>query len=140
MQRVHKSFNNFIAIKGFGNNTNPGRIPFECKQHTQKSRTDTKKCEHQITIGLKDSPEYITFEISDNGIGMDRETREKAFTLFFSSKGSGGTGLGLFIADKIVESHGGSITIESEQGKWSRFIVKIPRKHPGIIENNTKSE
>ncbi len=100
-------------------------------------RTDTKKCDHQITVKLKYNPEYVTFEVSDNGIGMDRETREKAFSLFFSSKGAGGTGLGLFIADKIVQSHGGSITIESEQGKWSRFIVNIPRKHPEIIERNT---
>ena len=68
------------------------------------------------------------FNISDNGIGMDQETREKAFSLFFSSKGAGGTGLGLFIANKIAEAHGGSIKIESEEGKGSEFSVMLNLK------------
>jgi signal transduction histidine kinase len=66
--------------------------------------------------------------VEDNGLGMSQEVREKAFTLFFSSKGSGGTGLGLFIADKIAKSHGGRIELESEVGKGSRFTVTLPRK------------
>ena len=61
---------------------------------------------------------------------MDRESREKAFTLFFSSKGAGGTGLGLFIANKIAEAHRGSIDIESEEGKGSKFTVSMLNKRP----------
>lgn len=60
-------------------------------------------------------------------MGMSREVREKALTLFFSSKGTGGTGLGLFIANKIARSHGGTIEIESEAGEGSRFIITMPR-------------
>jgi signal transduction histidine kinase len=60
---------------------------------------------------------------------MDQETREKAFSLFFSSKGAEGTGLGLFIANNIAQNHGGNIDVESELGKGSRFVVKIPRRH-----------
>jgi signal transduction histidine kinase len=59
---------------------------------------------------------------------MDRETREKALSMFFSSKGSGGTGLGLFIANKIAEAHGGKIHIESKEDKGSKFIVTMLRK------------
>ena len=70
------------------------------------------------------------FEVSDNGIGMDRETREKALSLFFSSKGAGGTGLGLFIANKIAQSHGGDISIESDEGKGTKFIVSLPENRP----------
>jgi signal transduction histidine kinase len=58
---------------------------------------------------------------------MDRETREKAFSLFFSSKGAEGPGLGLFIAHKIINNHGGTIDIESDLGKGTRFIVRLPR-------------
>jgi signal transduction histidine kinase len=65
-------------------------------------------------------------EIHDNGIGMDRETREKIFSLFFSSKGIKGTGLGLFIANKIVDKHGGDIKVESEPGRGSRFVIRLP--------------
>jgi PAS domain S-box-containing protein len=90
-------------------------------------RVDTKKPSHAVTVGLKGLPENIVFEIADDGIGMDRRTREKAFTLFFSSKGSEGTGLGLFIANGIAQAHHGRIGIESELEKGTRFVVTIPR-------------
>ncbi|MCP4724928.1 MAG: PAS domain-containing sensor histidine kinase [bacterium] len=91
-------------------------------------RTDTKECEHFIKVKLHGNADRVFIEVSDNGIGMDQETKEKAFSLFFSSKGAGGTGLGMFIADKIIQSHGGKITIDSELGKGSTFFVEIPRK------------
>ena len=61
---------------------------------------------------------------------MDNETRNKVFSLFFSSKGTEGTGLGLFIANAIVKQHCGTIEVESETDKGSHFTVKIPRKRP----------
>jgi len=93
-------------------------------------RIDKKKDKHKITFEVKYQTVKVVFEISDNGIGMDRETREKALSMFFSSKGSGGTGLGLFIANKIVEAHRGSISIESEEGKGSKFTVSLLNKRP----------
>jgi len=72
-------------------------------------------------------PAHVEFEIEDNGIGMDQETREKAFSLFFSSKGVKGTGLGLFISNKIAQAHAGSIHLESVVDRGTRFIVKLPR-------------
>jgi len=69
---------------------------------------------------------WLVMVVEDNGIGMDRETREKLFSLFFSSKGSKGTGLGLFIANKIVDKHGGSIAVDSEVGRGSRFVIRLP--------------
>jgi PAS domain S-box-containing protein len=91
-------------------------------------RVDDKKDAHQVSFVIRGEPDGVVFEISDNGIGMDQETREKAYSLFFSSKGAKGTGLGLFIADKITKAHGGSIQLESALDKGSRFIVQIPRK------------
>jgi PAS domain S-box-containing protein len=93
-------------------------------------RIDKVKESHMVTLEVKGQSDNILFIVSDNGIGMDRETREKAFSLFFSSKGAGGTGLGLFIANKIAESHGGSISIESEAGKGCDFTVKMLKKRP----------
>lgn len=90
-------------------------------------RVDTKKPSHAVTVRLKGLPDQMVFEIADDGIGMDRRTREKAFTLFFSSKGSEGTGLGLFIANGIAQAHHGRIGIESELDKGTRFVVTIPR-------------
>jgi PAS domain S-box-containing protein len=91
-------------------------------------RIDKKKDNHKITFEIKSQTDSVIFEVSDNGIGMDRETREKALSMFFSSKGSGGTGLGLFIANRIAEAHGGKIHIESEEDKGSKFIVTMLRK------------
>ena len=77
---------------------------------------------------LKENKKDIIFIVSDNGTGMNAETREKIFTLFFSSKGRKGTGLGLFISKSIIEQHGGSIQVNSKPGKGSEFIISIPQK------------
>ena len=92
-------------------------------------RVDQKKNIHQVQIGMKGHTDWIEFEIADNGIGMDQETRERAFGLFFSSKRGNGTGLGLFISNKIAQAHGGEIKLESELHQGTRMIVKLPRKH-----------
>lgn len=94
-------------------------------------RVDKKKNKHQIKIRLKGYPEFVEFEVYDNGIGMDQETRERAFSLFFSSKAGDGTGLGLFISNKIVQAHGGEIKLESELNKGTRVTIQLPRKGPG---------
>jgi len=91
-------------------------------------RVDNNGDSHFVKLGLKNVQDYVEFEVSDNGIGMDQETREKAFTLFFSAKGTEGTGLGLFISNKIAQEHGGTIQLESEINKGSRFMVKLPKK------------
>ena len=93
-------------------------------------RIDKKKEHHKITFEIKGQPDNVIFEVTDNGIGMDRETREKALSMFFSSKGAGGTGLGLFIANKIAEAHGGMINIESDEGDGSKFTVTMARNQP----------
>ncbi|MCX7011483.1 MAG: PAS domain-containing sensor histidine kinase [Candidatus Sumerlaeota bacterium] len=91
---------------------------------------DEAKPQHQVRARVRGFPEHVEFEIEDDGPGMDQETREKAFTLFFTSKGAKGTGLGLFISNKIAQAHGGSIRLESEVDKGARFLVTIPRKRP----------
>ncbi|MGB9498590.1 MAG: sensor histidine kinase [Dissulfuribacterales bacterium] len=90
--------------------------------------SDPSKKEHRIdfTISAGDA-DHICFVIEDNGLGMDQETREKMFTLFFSSKGSKGTGLGLFISNHVISQHGGTIVVKSEIKHGSRFEICIPR-------------
>jgi PAS domain S-box-containing protein len=88
---------------------------------------DEAQKSHKIVFSVRQDENHIIFEINDNGIGMDRETRESLFTLFFSSKGNKGTGLGLFIADKIIDQHAGKIAVDSSPGKGSRFRITIPR-------------
>ncbi len=92
---------------------------------------DKQKEEHRILFGVKSEGDFILFYIHDNGVGMDRETMESMFTLFFSSKAGRGTGLGLFVANEIVQQHGGSIDVESAPGEGSSFYIKIPKTGSG---------
>ncbi len=88
---------------------------------------DTTKKQHHITFKVRKDKEHIVFSVTDDGVGMDDETQSKLFTAFFSSKGRKGTGLGLFIANKIVEQHGGGIQVSSSPGRGSRFSVRVPK-------------
>ncbi|UCG52881.1 MAG: PAS domain-containing sensor histidine kinase [Candidatus Latescibacterota bacterium] len=102
-------------------------------------RVDKKKTDHQVTLAVNGEPDRVRFEVADNGIGMDRETKEKMFSLFFSSKGMEGTGLGLFIANNIAAAHGGSIDVESEVDRGTRFTVHLSRKR-NIEQSDTRAE
>jgi signal transduction histidine kinase len=84
-----------------------------------------KNPEVLIRSGLWPGGKFF-LEVSDNGLGMDEEIRQKLFTIFFSTKGSRGTGLGLLLSQKIVQEHGGEIRVQSEPGKGSTFQVILP--------------
>lgn len=75
-----------------------------------------------------DKPEGwgVRFQVTDNGTGMDEETKKRLFTGFFSTKGYKGTGLGLPVTQKIVREHGGELTFESELGKGTTFTLLLP--------------
>lgn len=89
---------------------------------------DRYKQDHVVTFDAFElSADRICFIITDNGMGMDQETKEKMFTLFFTSKGSQGTGLGLFIANRVIQQHGGTINVESELKKGSKFHICLPK-------------
>ncbi|MGO9119793.1 MAG: ATP-binding protein [Desulfomonilaceae bacterium] len=80
----------------------------------------------QIRVSGRVEQDELRITVSDNGIGMTEEIREKLFKKFYSTKGSKGTGLGLVITRKIVHEHGGSISVESEHGKGTSFCIRIP--------------
>jgi signal transduction histidine kinase len=94
---------------------------------------DTKK-EPRVSLAVKEEKGFIVFVVSDNGTGMDMDTMARLFTLFFSTKGKKGTGFGLFISKKIVEQHGGSISVDSHPGRGSRFSIRLPRVLPQEIK------
>ena len=90
-------------------------------------RADNLKKEHHVLVTVAGHPDVVEFRIEDNGTGMTEETRAKLFTLFFSSKGKGGTGIGLYVARQVIMQHGGKIEVASTRGEGSTFTVTMPR-------------
>ena len=97
-------------------------------------RCDDAKDGHEVRLEIEPEAEAVTLRVIDNGAGIDPETREKMFTLFFSSKGRRGTGFGLYLAREIVEQHGGSIQVESAPGVLTTFTLQIPRLSADISD------
>jgi PAS domain S-box-containing protein len=83
---------------------------------------------------------YVLIEVSDNGEGMTEEVRAKVFTPFFSTKKKAGTGMGLAVVARIVSSHGGTTTVDSEPGKGAVFHVLLPIKGPSLREEEVNAE
>lgn len=73
-----------------------------------------------------DTEGLITFQVEDNGPGIEPEIREMLFKRSVSTKGSRGSGLGLLVAKKIVEAHGGRIQVESSPGRGTVFTFRLP--------------
>jgi signal transduction histidine kinase/HAMP domain-containing protein len=69
---------------------------------------------------------YVVAEVADSGTGMPPEVRARIFDPFFTTKGEQGTGLGLAVSLGIIQSHGGQIEVESEPGRGTRFIIRLP--------------
>ena len=70
----------------------------------------------------------VRLEVKDTGIGMTEEVRQRCLDPFFSTKGQRGTGLGLSMVHATVEQHRGTLTVESEPGRGTAFIVRLPRQ------------
>ncbi|HBG47979.1 MAG TPA: hypothetical protein DDW90_00400 [Cyanobacteria bacterium UBA9971] len=80
-----------------------------------------------VYVRTKVIDQDAVIEIEDTGPGIDEETLPKIFDPFFTTKPVGeGTGLGLSICYKIIKSHNGKMEVESEKGKGTKFIIKIP--------------
>jgi signal transduction histidine kinase len=81
-----------------------------------------------ITISTSVINDKISVSIKDNGVGMNKETQNKIFNPFFTTKDVGkGTGLGLSIVYRIIESHNGTIKVESEENIGTTFTLNLPK-------------
>ncbi len=73
--------------------------------------------------------DYVEIRVKDNGMGIPRGARDRVFEPFFTTKPAGsGTGLGLSLSyDIVVKGHGGSLTVEGEEGEGALFLLRLPK-------------
>lgn len=83
----------------------------------------------EITISTAFKDNNLTVKIKDSGKGIDIDKINKIFTAGYTTKGVGvGTGLGLAISEKIIQKHNGKISVNSELGRGSEFVITIPSR------------
>jgi signal transduction histidine kinase len=93
-----------------------------------------------IKIDLKLEGRWIEFTVKDTGIGVPESEKEHLFTKFFRATNArkqrpDGTGVGLFLAKKVVDAHDGQIIFESKQGKGSTFGFRLPLASSRVAGN-----
>jgi signal transduction histidine kinase/pSer/pThr/pTyr-binding forkhead associated (FHA) protein len=96
----------------------------------------------QVTVGTRRDGEenWVRLLVLDNGVGIAAGSVNDIFKPFVSTKGARGTGLGLAVSRKILREHGGDIIVQSQPGKGSLFVLRLPIKSPLAGEGGTGTE
>jgi signal transduction histidine kinase len=82
-----------------------------------------------IEINIGEIPNYIIIKVKDHGDGISKENIDRIFNKYYSAANKFrkiGTGLGLYLALQIVKAHNGDLTVESVEGEFTEFCIKIP--------------
>ena len=83
-----------------------------------------------LTISVEALEDWGVVSVTDTGVGIAPQQRESVFRPFFSTK-EGGSGLGLSITRRIIQEHGGTLTLQSQPGEGTTFVVRLPMRVAG---------
>lgn len=81
----------------------------------------------ELSLTVKEQGESIVILVKDTGPGIRRTDVGKLFEAYFTTKGSQGTGIGLFLSHQVIKAHGGSIDVSSVEGEGTTFTLHLPR-------------
>jgi signal transduction histidine kinase len=100
--------------------------------------TGTAALSRNLWLSCRDEGNFVVISVKDSGPGIKRTDIGHLFEAYFTTKGSGGTGVGLFLSHQVIKAHGGSIEVSSEEGKGTEFRVRLPKQgseaRPGVHE------
>lgn len=122
---VKTNFTNIPLVECYGGKIN--QVFMNILTNAIYAINDTKRTDGEIVISTQADATEVQISISDNGVGMPEEVKNKLFEPFFTTKPVGeGTGLGLSIVFTIIKKVKGSIQVNSEVGKGTEFIITLP--------------
>jgi two-component system nitrogen regulation sensor histidine kinase NtrY len=138
----------------------PGRPPIECKLELDDrldpiaadpdllhraisnlvlNAMDAMPNGGRLTLGSRRDEGRVIIEVADTGSGLTREECERIFTPYYTSK-QHGTGLGLAIVQSVVSDHGGRISVQSEPGRGTTFVIELSGNVGALQGADAKSE
>ena len=80
----------------------------------------------QLTMRTWAEGGAVCVAVQDTGVGMTAEVQRRLFEPFFTTKGARGTGLGLSVSQALIKGHQGTLTVDSEPGRGTTFVIRLP--------------
>jgi signal transduction histidine kinase len=93
-----------------------------------EATADNRDRPREIRVGLTARDSLLEIEVADNGCGMTPEYQSRSLFRPFQTTKNKGIGIGLFLSKRIVEAHGGALTVESELGKGTAVRIGLPAR------------
>ncbi len=94
---------------------------------TEKAKTESTSYKPTVSVITKRTDDSVEIIVRDNGTGIPQKIVDKIFNPFFTTKPTGlGTGLGLSLSYDIIKGHGGTIDIDTKEGEFAKFIIRLP--------------
>ncbi len=123
------------------NESRLGQVFLNLLINASQAMPDREVSSNRITVRTgTDAKGWAVVEVADNGTGIEPERINRVFEPFFTTKAiSEGTGLGLSICRNIVRDAGGTIEVESEPGRGTRFVVKLPASATNHVAQETQA-
>jgi signal transduction histidine kinase len=91
-----------------------------------------------LWLTVREEGNWVSVSVKDSGPGIKRTDMGHLFEAYFTTKGSSGTGMGLFLSHQVIKAHGGTIEVSSNQDKGTEFVVRLPKFpseiHSGVHE------
>ena len=81
----------------------------------------------ELRLSAREDGDWVIISVKDSGPGIKRTDVGHLFEAYFTTKGSTGTGMGLFLSQQVVKAHGGSIIVNTTEGQGTEFVIRLPK-------------